>query len=41
MERNRLAKHWIRKLLLLDGFKWHFKGEADSYRRRPFPKQFL
>jgi hypothetical protein len=28
----------IRKLLILDGFSWNFKGEADLYRRRPFPK---
>ena len=31
----------ITKMLLLDGFSWTFVGEADSYRRRPFPLKFL
>jgi len=31
----------ITKMLLLDGFSWTFIGEADSYRRRPFPLKFL
>lgn len=28
-------------MLLLPGFSWNFKGEADLYRRRPFPRNFL
>lgn len=28
-------------MLVLDGFSWTFVGEADSYRRRPFPMKFL
>lgn len=38
---NRLALYKAVKPLRLDGFKWQFKGEADLYRRRPFPKSFL
>jgi hypothetical protein len=40
-DKNRIHLYKIRKLLLLDGFSWNFKGEADLYRRRHFPKQFL
>jgi predicted nucleotide-binding protein (sugar kinase/HSP70/actin superfamily) len=25
----------------LEGFSWNFRGEADLYRRRHFPRQFL
>ena len=28
-------------MLLLENFSWTFVGEADSYRRRPFPLKFL
>jgi hypothetical protein len=38
---NQINLYKIRKLLVLDGFSWNFKGEADLYRRRPFPRQFL
>jgi len=31
----------IYKMLVLPGFSWAFMGEADSYRRRPFPMDFL
>ena len=31
----------IRKLLVIEGFSWYFKGEADLQRRRPFPVKFL
>jgi hypothetical protein len=27
--------------LILENFSWNFKGEADLYRRRHFPRQFL
>ncbi len=37
-DKNRIHLYKIRKLLLLDGFSWNFKGEADLYRRRHFPK---
>ena len=36
--RDSIHLYKIRKLLLLDGFSWNFRGEADLYRRRPFPK---
>lgn len=29
------------KMLVLPEFSWTFVGEADSYRRRPFPLKFL
>jgi len=29
------------QMLVLDKFRWTFMGEADSYRRRPFPMKFL
>jgi len=29
------------QMLLLPKFSWTFVGEADSYRRRPFPLKFL
>ena len=29
------------KMLVLPNFSWTFMGEADSYRRRPFPLKFL
>ncbi|CDW85366.1 phosphatidylinositol 3-and 4-kinase family protein [Stylonychia lemnae] len=38
---NKIHLYKIRKLLVLEGFSWNFKGEADMYRRRPFPRQFL
>ena len=38
---NQIHLYKIRKLLVLDNFSWNFKGEADLYRRRPFPKRFL
>lgn len=38
---NQIHLYKIRKLLVLEGFSWNFKGEADLYRRRPFPRQFL
>ena len=38
---NQLHLYKIRKLLVLDGFSWNFKGEADLYRRRHFPRKFL
>jgi hypothetical protein len=38
---NRIHLYKIRKLLLLEGFCWNFKGEADLYRRRHFPNKFL
>ena len=28
-------------MLVLPKFRWAFSGEADSYRRRPFPLKFL
>lgn len=28
-------------MLILENFSWTFQGEADSYRRRPFPLKFL
>ena len=28
-------------MLVLPNFSWTFVGEADSYRRRPFPLKFL
>lgn len=28
-------------MLVLPNFSWTFVGEADSYRRRPFPLNFL
>lgn len=27
--------------MVLTNFSWNFKGEADLYRRRPFPRPFL
>lgn len=38
---NQIHLYKIRKLLLLDNFSWNFKGEADMYRRRTFPRKFL
>jgi len=38
---NQIHLYKIRKLLVLDNFSWNFKGEADLYRRRPFPKRFM
>ena len=38
---NRDHIYKTRKLLLLENFSWNFKGEADLYRRRPFPRSFL
>lgn len=35
---NKIHLYKIRKLLVLEGFSWNFKGEADMYRRRPFPR---
>ena len=29
------------KMLVLEGFSWVFMGEAETYRRRPFPLKFL
>ena len=29
------------KMLVLPNFSYIFAGEADSYRRRPFPLKFL
>ena len=29
------------EMLVLPEFTWTFMGEADSYRRRPFPLKFL
>ena len=29
------------EMLVLPKFSWTFMGEADSYRRRPFPLKFL
>ena len=40
-QENQIHLYKIRKLLVLEGFSWNFKGEADLYRRRPFPRQFL
>jgi len=40
-DQNRIHLYKIRKLLVLEGFSWNFKGEADLYRRRHFPRQFL
>jgi hypothetical protein len=36
-------KTWVQivKMLVLPKFSWTFVGEADSYRRRPFPLKFL
>ena len=31
---NKIHLYKIRKLLVLEGFSWNFKGEADLYRRR-------
>ena len=28
-------------MLVLPKFRWTFVGEAESYRRRPFPLNFL
>ena len=38
---NQIHLYKIRKLLVLENFSWNFKGEADLYRRRPFPRLFL
>jgi len=38
---NQIHLYKIRKLLVLEDFSWNFKGEADLYRRRPFPRKFL
>lgn len=41
MEKNAESLFKILKMLVLEGFSWTFMGEADSYRRRPFPMEFL
>ena len=38
---SQLHLYKIRKLLVLEGFSWIFKGEADLYRRRHFSRRFL
>lgn len=40
-ERNIREFGKITQLLVLPNFSWTFVGEADSYRRRPFPLKFL
>lgn len=35
------ALYEMTKMLVQEGFSWTFMGEADSYRRRPFPLKFL
>lgn len=35
---NQIHLYKIRKLLILENFSWNFKGEADLYRRRHFPR---
>jgi len=37
-QENQIHLYKIRKMLVLEGFSWNFKGEAALYRRRPFPK---
>ena len=39
-KRNREVLYDIESLLKLKDFEWSFK-DADHYRRRPFPIQFL
>lgn len=39
-ERNKQVLYKIRKLLIQENFLWNFH-EADFYRRRTFPKEFL
>lgn len=41
MNRNEETLVTLTKLLVLPGFSWTFVGEADSFRRRPFPVRFL
>jgi hypothetical protein len=38
---NLNVRYKFMQMLVLDKFRWTFMGEADSYRRRPFPMKFL
>lgn len=39
--RNQKVLEEMFKMMVLPRFMWIFMGEADSYRRRPFPLKFL